>query len=273
MNYFDDMQCIQVRRTVSNQSSAPHVNKEFWGIGLMLGSGQVQCITSSGEGKILSMPFLYLIRPSGTGNATCWIPVNQCTRENCWFIVQGERSIRLVRSLEQYCQNETGSLQLPDYTQLIAIHKKMLHLYQHGLPAHAYRLSLCVEEFAAAFYDTLSGSSKKSPIQHLAEQTAKQITLAPGNNFDFEAIAAKHKVSYDHFRRIFRQYTGQALHSFLLEKRLFLGRDLLQQSSFSIKEISEKCGFPRQAEFARFIRQKCGCSPSNLRKKPEMDLL
>lgn len=272
MNYFDDLQCIQVRHTISDTPSSPHVNEEYWGIGLMLGDGPVRRITTTGEDLLLEMPFIYLIRPAKTGKGSFWAPVNGIKRENCWFIIQGERAVRLIESLEVYCQKQAHIICVPDHRELAAILKKMLYLYKHNLPSHAYKLSLCVEEFASALYDTLGQKIKKSPIQHLAEQTVYEIIREPGKDFDFAVIAAEHHVSYDHFRRIFRQYAGQPLHEFLLEKRLFLGSELLQQSTLSIKEISEKCGFPRQAEFARFIKQRTGSSPSELRKLPEIDL-
>ena len=42
--------------------------------------------------------------------------------------------------------------------------------------------------------------------------------------------------------------------------------ELLENSLLSIKEISQITGFPRQAEFARFIRNKTGKCPSWYRK-------
>lgn len=270
MNYFDDMTCIQVRHILSDTKSVSYANREFFGIGMMLGKGQVQRC-SAGQIVTLNMPFLYLIAPSTENGGSFWTSVNGAKRENRWFILQGKRAGHLIGCLKEHCHKQKQILFLPDYTELVAIHKRMLHLYKNMIPAHSHKLSLCVEEFASAVYDGLSSAGTNSPMQHLAEQTALQITHDPGELFDFRHIAAKNHISYDHFRRIFRQYTGMPLHEFLLEKRLMLGRELLQQSTLSIKEISEKCGFPRQAEFARFIKEKTGLSPSDLRKIPGID--
>ncbi|MBO4630782.1 MAG: AraC family transcriptional regulator [Lentisphaeria bacterium] len=43
---------------------------------------------------------------------------------------------------------------------------------------------------------------------------------------------------------------------------------LLYSSNMSIKEITDMCGFPRQAEFARFIKKRTGLTPSKIREQP-----
>ena len=272
MNYFDDIKCTQVRHILSDAAGISYTNHEYFGIGMMLGKGQVRRC-SPRQDLTLNMPFLYLIAPSAENGGSFWTSVNGVKRENRWFLLQGNRAEHLIGCLEENCVKHKHILFLQDYSELISIHKRMLHLYKNMIPAHTHRLSLAAEEFASAIYDGLAATGKSTPMQHLAEQTALQITQDPGGVFDFRHIAAKNNISYDHFRRIFRQYTGMPLHEFLLKKRLMLGRELLLQSRWSIKEISAKCGFSRQAEFARFIKEKTGVSPSDLRKIPEFDSL
>lgn len=267
MNYFDDLICKQVGGVISRVDGAFCTVADIWCVGLMLGDGFIRRRFPGGE-DILRMPFLYLGRPQGSG---AWGVVGNAQRENRWFILQGERAGRVVAALEEYQDETDRVIRLSNYRELIAIHQKALKLYQNLIPSKSYQLALCVEEFIGTVYDLLQVARLDSPSFHFAAKMAEMICNAPEGSYDFAYLAARHGISYQHFRRCFQEYTGLPVHEFLLEKRLSLAKRLLQEASLNVKECSDRCGFPRQAEFARFIKQRTGFTPSELRRQPQFD--
>ena len=147
----------------------------------------------------------------------------------------------------------------------------MLRLYRYGVPSKSYRLAVCVEEFMGAFYDALKDTRRDTPVARLIMETVSAIGSDPGASYDFADLARRNNISHDHFRRCFQEYAGKPIHEFLLQKRQELGVSLLRESGESIKEISFRCGFARQADFARFIKLRTGMTPSELRQCPVLD--
>jgi transcriptional regulator GlxA family with amidase domain len=54
----------------------------------------------------------------------------------------------------------------------------------------------------------------------------------------------------------------------MLRLRLQHAKNLLLESTMSIKEIAQRCGYHRQHEFARAFRQQTGVAPTTWRLQP-----
>lgn len=89
-----------------------------------------------------------------------------------------------------------------------------------------------------------------------------------------EALARELNVSYSSFRHTFQQHTGSSPHQYLLELRLVRARNLLTQTTLSVKEIAQQAGFEDEHYFCRFFKMKTGFTPGQwrLRAKPRRDL-
>jgi hypothetical protein len=74
--------------------------------------------------------------------------------------------------------------------------------------------------------------------------------------------------NYDSLRHAFRKTFGCSPRDMLLRLRMEHARNLLLESNLSIKEISERVGYPRQHEFYRAFRRHVGCAPSEWRQDP-----
>jgi AraC-like DNA-binding protein len=83
---------------------------------------------------------------------------------------------------------------------------------------------------------------------------------------DFEELANEIGVGYSWFRRMFKRYTGLAPAQYFLQLKLNKSKDLLLNSSLSIKEISVITGFESQYYFSKFFKKKIGMSPIQQRK-------
>ncbi len=78
-----------------------------------------------------------------------------------------------------------------------------------------------------------------------------------------ERISKKFFISRYHLMRIFRDATGETIHSYIRKKRLLKAAELLRQGVPVVK-ASEECGFSEYSTFLRAFRAQFGKSPSKL---------
>lgn len=74
--------------------------------------------------------------------------------------------------------------------------------------------------------------------------------------------------NYDSLRHAFKRAFGCSPRDMMLRLRLQHAKNLLLESSLTIKEIAERCGYVRQHEFARSFRQQTGVTPRAWRLQP-----
>ena len=79
-------------------------------------------------------------------------------------------------------------------------------------------------------------------------------------------LARACKLSVGHFARAFRQTTGQPPHRWLMEQRIEKAKQLLVDSTLSLAEIAQTCGFADQSHFTRAFAQLTHASPGQWRR-------
>ena len=70
-----------------------------------------------------------------------------------------------------------------------------------------------------------------------------------------------------YFCRSFKQTTGMTPHRFVLQRRMQLAKQLLQQERMPLFQIAQEIGFPDQSQFTRVFRKIVGTTPSQFRKR------
>ena len=89
----------------------------------------------------------------------------------------------------------------------------------------------------------------------------------PQLKWDFMRESSSLGISYPHFRRIFRQYTGISPVNYLIKCRLQVAERLLLYSGDQIRSISEKCGIADEFYFSRLFKKYYKLSPNTYRKE------
>lgn len=105
-------------------------------------------------------------------------------------------------------------------------------------------------------YDRTPESIKKL-IAYLNEHY-----LEPLSNSDIAEAFSFHP---NHLSRIFKEYSGRTLHSYIIELRLQKANKLLLTSDIAISELSEMCSFDSCAYFIKCFRKHFGVSPNRYR--------
>ncbi|HTI98079.1 MAG TPA: AraC family transcriptional regulator [Dongiaceae bacterium] len=99
----------------------------------------------------------------------------------------------------------------------------------------------------------------------IVQQAIARMRSDMGSGLDAPLLARELNISYSSFRHTFQQHTGSSPHQYLLELRLARARNLLEQTSCSIKEIAQQAGFEDEHYFCRFFKQKTGVTPGQWR--------
>ena len=86
------------------------------------------------------------------------------------------------------------------------------------------------------------------------------------HQINLEELANEIGVGYSWFRRMFKHYTGLAPSQYFLQLKLNKAKDLLLNTSLSIKEISVITGFESQYYFSKLFKKRIGISPIQQRK-------
>ena len=84
-------------------------------------------------------------------------------------------------------------------------------------------------------------------------------------NITLEDIAKAADISRSEAGRCFKRYMSCSPIDALIQYRLQAARGLLNETTLSLEEISECCGFHSTNYFSRRFRKEYGCSPSQYR--------
>lgn len=86
------------------------------------------------------------------------------------------------------------------------------------------------------------------------------------DNIDFEAIAAERNVSYEWFRKTFKEVLGTSPGQYLLNLKIEKTGQMLRETSLTISEIATRAGFESEFYFSRIFKKKTGYAPSEYRR-------
>jgi AraC family transcriptional regulator len=69
-----------------------------------------------------------------------------------------------------------------------------------------------------------------------------------------------------HFAKLFKRSTGASPHQYILQRRLERAKELLQQTTIGLSEISLQTGFADQSHLTKVFRRLTGVTPSKFRE-------
>ena len=127
-------------------------------------------------------------------------------------------------------------------------------------------------EFQAILMQVLNRSIRSlnessSPKYSYSSQVIAQVKLYIEEHYtaqiSLEELASRFHYSACHLNALFREETGIAIHSYLLEKRMHLAQTLLTKEKLQIKDVAYKVGFADPLYFSRLFRRRFGKSPSD----------
>ncbi len=98
----------------------------------------------------------------------------------------------------------------------------------------------------------------ENAIIYISQNLHKKIFLSE--------VGRNTSLSYIQFVRRFKSYTGMLPMDYIISLRLQKAKDLLNNTTLSVKDISTACGFESEYYFSNFFKKHTGTSPSSFRK-------
>ncbi len=153
--------------------------------------------------------------------------------------------------------------------EVIAMYKRAIIIAENQEANYQQALSgIAAYLISMALYMSRNIDFSKSDI-------AKQINIAKVaiheniTSITPEKLAELTCMSYSKFRKIFREYTGFAPSQYIQEVRINMAKEMLTNTSKSIKEIAFELGYENKDYFFTVFRKVTGMTPVNYRKQTQ----
>ena len=126
---------------------------------------------------------------------------------------------------------------------------------------------LVVQLLGLVYSSALMGGKTSLRQEQVAHAVRFKIHESWDRNLDFEAMALEQNVSYEWFRKIFKQVVGTSPGQYLLNLKIEKSGQLLLETSLTVGEIAGRAGFESEFYFSRIFKKKTGFSPGEYRKR------
>lgn len=262
MTYYDDITFAVVIQHFSMYSTGRPFHPENHSIEFI----QKGKIKLEANGKIIELvaPVLFWMRSGG--KYRFFVDENRSvTCEHIYFDFNGRRAEKMIQELERICPEGFVTPKDPELVEQIFADQvrkyRQDHIYYHpDLVVNAERLVLQIVQ-----------SARREPKQqddlYGILSIGRKIKSDPFQDYDFRALASQAGISYEHYRRLFREYHGRAPAAFVLNRKMFLAAEMLQMTNMRIKEIMTTCKFDSMMNFSRTFKRYSGLSPMDYRNK------
>ncbi len=134
------------------------------------------------------------------------------------------------------------------------------------------------KNFDAVFFSTImrfltyideNQKDKISSPAGMLVSAIEYINSHVSENIKIDDVCDAVHLSKYHFCREFKRMTGQTLMQYVLNTRIVLAKNMLLKEKYSIREISEKCGFSSMSYFCRMFKKESGLTPMEFKRHGE----
>ena len=185
-----------------------------------------------------------------------------------WVGFNGDLARRLVR--HGFFSPQKAILRVGEEHKLLDLFRNITESTRSNHPALQQILAGTTELMLALLYSSQqSRLAGDDPGLQIIHQAVSRMREAGASALNMPDLASELNVSYRWFRRAFEHHTGMSPHHYFLEVRLARARDLLTQSSLSIKEVATSLGFEEPQYFCRLFHKKVGVAPGTWRARSQ----
>ena len=120
----------------------------------------------------------------------------------------------------------------------------------------------------SAFYELMDLSTfeyrPRTPIQAVRELIDESYTVT---DLNVERLCRDAGFSHAQMLRLFKREYGKTLQRYIIEKRLTLACELLENSDISVRSVAFSCGFSDEIHFMKTFKKHYGLTATEYRKK------
>ena len=156
----------------------------------------------------------------------------------------------------------------------VGLHEEIVQLYQQAIDV-ARQQRTGFQQMLAGIVNHLLGCAYTldkhftfEDLQVIGQINKSKIIFLENFKKDIkpEDVAKQVNMSYSWFRRIFKQYMGFSPAQYLQELRIQKSKELLTNSSKTVKEIAFEVGFDNPDYFSTAFRKRAGMTPNKYRE-------
>ncbi|MDR1599106.1 MAG: AraC family transcriptional regulator [Oscillospiraceae bacterium] len=143
------------------------------------------------------------------------------------------------------------------------LYTTVMGLRTHSDAAHQQRL---FGQTATRLCEAVNASklSARSEFMHRILEYIE--TNFSDTGLSLQSLADSFHVSQAHLSRQIKMWTGSTFSDIVEERRMRMAREYVTETSLSIAEISERCGYYIQNTFFKAFQRLFGVSPTMMRK-------
>ncbi len=245
----------------------PDLYQFGWEKGRVLGEFQTVYITS-GEGEFESASggvrrvgagALLLIFP---GEWHRYRPHYNTGWDEYWVSFNGEIPQRLLRN--GFVSTRTPVLSVGSDERLLQFYQTILdNVRSEPIGYQQLIASKVLLILATAF--SIQRSQRITGRHEEVVAHAKVLLQQPENVQSIDRLAASLNLSAPQFRRVFKEHTGVSPHQYYNQMRMNRARELLQETSLTVKEVAAQLCYESPYHFSKAFKKATGRSPSHWR--------
>ncbi len=130
-----------------------------------------------------------------------------------------------------------------------------------------YHDAMRTAEYLRLLVELDSGSTDiVFPASGLIQKTVEYINSHIHEDIRIEDICEHVHISKYYLCKRFRLSTGLTVMNYILKTRIISAKNMLEDASLSIGEISDRCGFSSQSYFCRVFKEEAGLTPLQYQK-------
>ena len=193
-----------------------------------------------------------------------YLPKKSKNWEFIFLTLHGKNSIKLFMD---YRRRFGSLINFEQDSKTVAKARELLVLARERRLESVYQLSALTYSFIMQMFDEGHNESAKSTnipawVRQVKDFCARNID----SDIMIEDLAEIAGCSKWHFSRQFARYEGMSPHRYLMDLRMKSAMQMLENSTLSVKEIAEKCGFYDLAYFGKVFKTYMNISPGKYRR-------
>lgn len=146
-----------------------------------------------------------------------------------------------------------------DAAQLNRI-ERIFVLMESGIAANIDRAALLVESLLFEFIMRAEATLETTKTQQFIN-LIEELSNSLYQPFDAQMIAKRHHISLSTLRRIVSDYSGYPLNTYMHRMKMAEAKNILLNSTNSVKEIADSLGYKDVFYFSRIFKKYVGMSP------------
>lgn len=162
-------------------------------------------------------------------------------------------------------------LQCLDYVLKPASSDKIVEVLRHALQViESKEQSQKYEAYGKRYVNEIGRPSEGDggqSSQNVVEKVMRYIQKNISEPLTVEEIAKTVYLSPDHLTRLFKKQQGQTLIDYMIEQRMILAKELLEQNKLTITMISAKVGYNNYSYFTKIFKKYYSMTPREYQTK------